>query len=43
MIARSQRMGDLLGYVRRNFLVADVVTVDVLRGGQRIGVRITLK
>jgi len=36
-------MGDLLGYVRRNFLVADVVTVDVLRGGQRIGVRITLK
>ena len=36
-------MGDLLGYVRRNFLVGDVATVDVLRGSQRVGVRITLK
>ena len=36
-------MGDLLGHVRRNHLVGDVVTVDVLRGGQRVGVRLVLK
>ena len=36
-------MDDLLGYVRRNFLVKDTVTVDILRGGKRIGVRLVLK
>jgi hypothetical protein len=36
-------MDDLLGYVRRNFLVEDTVTVDILRGGKRIGVRLVLK
>lgn len=36
-------MGDLLGYVRRNYLVGETVTVDVLRGGRRVGVRLALK
>jgi S1-C subfamily serine protease len=36
-------MGDLLGYARRNHLVGDTVTVDVLRGGKRAGVRLVLK
>ncbi len=36
-------MGDLLGFVRRNYLVGDAVTVDVLRDGKRVGVRLVLK
>src|SRR5262249_52205858 len=36
-------MGDLLGYVRRNYLVGDAVTVDVLRDGQPVGLRLVLK
>jgi serine protease Do len=35
--------GDLLGHVRRNYLVGDTVTVDVLRDGKPVGVRLTLK
>lgn len=34
---------DLLGYVRRNYLVGDTLIVDVLRGGERVGVRLVLK
>ncbi len=36
-------MSDLLGYARRNYLVEDAVTVDVLRGGKRVGMRVVLK
>lgn len=36
-------IGDLLGYVRRNYLVNDVVTFDVLRDGQPVKVRHVLK
>jgi hypothetical protein len=36
-------IGDLLGHVRRNYLVGDTVTVDVLRDGKPVGVRLTLK
>jgi hypothetical protein len=36
-------MGDLLGFARRNYLVGDAVTVDVLRDGKRVGVRLVLK
>jgi predicted metalloprotease with PDZ domain len=36
-------MGDLLGYVRRNYLVEDTVTVNVLRGGKRVGVKLVLR
>ena len=36
-------MSDLLGHFRRNFLVGDTVTVDVIRGGERVGVKLTLR
>jgi hypothetical protein len=36
-------MGDLLGHVRRNHLVGDTVTVDVLRDGKPGNVRLVLK
>ena len=34
---------DLLGYVRRNYLVGETVTVDVLRDGKPVGLRWVLK
>jgi hypothetical protein len=36
-------MGDLLGYVRRNHLVGDAVTVDVFREGKRVRLGLVLK
>jgi serine protease Do len=36
-------MGDLLGYVRRNHLVGDMVTVDILRDGKPVSFRLVLK
>jgi len=42
-VAVDGTMRDLLGYARRNYLVGDTVTVDVLRGGKRVGVRLVLK
>jgi S1-C subfamily serine protease len=36
-------IGDLLGHVRRNYLVGDTVTVNVLRNGKPVEVRLTLK
>lgn len=41
-VAVDGTMGDLLGYVRRNHLVGDAITVDVIRGGRRVGVRLVL-
>jgi len=41
-VALDGTTGDLLGYVRRNFLVGDTVTVDVLRAGRRTEVRLVL-
>lgn len=35
--------GDLLGYVRRNYLVGDEVTVNILRNGKRVDVKLKLK
>ena len=32
-----------LGHVRRNYLVGDTVTVNVVRGGRRVDVKLTLK
>jgi serine protease Do len=34
---------DLLGFVRRNYLVGDEITVDVIRGGKPMGVKLVLK
>jgi membrane-associated protease RseP (regulator of RpoE activity) len=42
-VAVDGTMGDLLGYVRRNYLVGETVTVDVLRDGKRVGLRWVLK
>lgn len=42
-VAVDGDMSDLLGHLRRNFLVGDVVTIDLVRGGARIGVNLTLK
>jgi S1-C subfamily serine protease len=42
-VAVQGGVGDLLGYARRNHLVGDTVTVNVLRGGKRVGVRLVLK
>ena len=36
-------IGDLLGYVRKNQLIGDAITFDVIRDGKRIGVRHVLK
>jgi hypothetical protein len=36
-------MDDFLGYVRRNFLVGDKVTFDVIREGRAVAVEMTLK
>lgn len=36
-------LGDLLGFVRRNYLVGDTVTVNVLREGKPVAVKLTLK
>jgi predicted metalloprotease with PDZ domain len=36
-------MDDLLGYIRRNYLVGETVTVDVLRDGKRVELRWILK
>ena len=41
-VALDGSTGDLLGYVRRNFLVGDAVTVDVLRAGRRTEVKLVL-
>jgi serine protease Do len=35
--------GNLLGFVRRNYLVGDVVTVNVIRDGKPTAVKLTLK
>jgi hypothetical protein len=42
-VAMDGVMDDLLGYVRRNYLVGETVTVDVLRDGTRVGLRWVLK
>src|SRR5262249_39105236 len=42
-VAVDGTMDDLLGYVRRNYLVGETVTVDVLRDGKRVGLRWVLK
>jgi hypothetical protein len=42
-VAVDGTMDDLLGYVRRNYLVGETVTVDVLRDGRRVGLRWVLK
>jgi predicted metalloprotease with PDZ domain len=42
-VAVTGTMGDLLAYARRNYLVEDTVTVDIFRGGKRVGVRLVLK
>lgn len=36
-------IGDLLGFVRRNYLVGDTVTVDVIRDGKPTAVKLKLK
>jgi serine protease Do len=36
-------MRDLLGYVRRNYLVGETVTVDVLRDGKQVRIQLKLK
>ncbi len=36
-------IGDLLGFVRRNYLVGDTLTVDVIRGGRPTAVKLKLK
>lgn len=36
-------LGDLLGFVRRNYLVGDTVTVNVFRDGKAVEVKLTLK
>jgi S1-C subfamily serine protease len=36
-------MDDYLGFVRREHLVGDVVTLDVLRGGKAVQIKLTLK
>jgi len=36
-------MEDLVGHVRRNYLVGDKVTLNVLRGGKRVEIAIELK
>lgn len=36
-------IGDLLGYGRRNYLVGDTVTVNVIRDGKRVDVKLVLK
>jgi len=42
-VAVEGSMDDLLGYVRRNYLVGETVTVDVLRNGKPVGLRWVLK
>jgi hypothetical protein len=42
-VAVDGTMGDLLGYARRNYLVGDKVTVNVLRDGKRVDVELVLK
>ena len=36
-------MSDLLGYVRRNYLVGDTLTINVLREGKRVDLKLVLK
>jgi serine protease Do len=42
-VAVDGAINDLLGYVRRYYLVGETVTVDVLRDGTRVGLRWVLK
>jgi S1-C subfamily serine protease len=34
---------EFLGYVRRNYLVGDRVTLEVIRGGKRVSLAMRLK
>jgi hypothetical protein len=36
-------IGKLLGFVRRNYLVGDEITVNVIRGGKRVDLKLKLK
>lgn len=36
-------LGDLLGYVRRNYLVGDEITINMIRAGRRVDVQLRLK
>jgi len=36
-------MRDLLGHVRRNYLVGDILTINVMRNGKRVDVKLTLR
>ena len=36
-------IGELLGFVRRNYLVGDEVTVNLVRGGKRVDLKLMLK
>ncbi len=36
-------MSDLLGHIRRNYLVGDTITVNIVRDGRRVDIRLTLK
>ena len=36
-------VGELLGFVRRNYLVGDTLTVNVFRDGKRVDLKLTLK
>jgi serine protease Do len=42
-VAVDGGFGALLGHVRRNYLVGDTITVNVLRGGRRVDLKLTLK
>jgi hypothetical protein len=36
-------IGDLLGFVRRNYLVGDPITINVIRAGRRVDLKLVLK
>jgi predicted metalloprotease with PDZ domain len=36
-------VGELLGYLRRNYLVGETVTVNLIRGGKRVDLKLVLK
>jgi hypothetical protein len=42
-VAVNGAMHNLLGYIRRNLLRGETVTVDVVRDGTRVGLRRVLK
>ncbi len=42
-VAVDGSMDELLGYVRRNYLVGETLTVDVLRDGKPVSLRWVLK